>query len=79
MILRDFLMRETSECFLLSVLRNLDALTLPRGVKSRPADEACLTWTQLTMMSVTVLSEVQQMFLRTSLRAEDVSSIHHLK
>lgn len=66
-------------CFLLSVLKNLDALTLPRGVNSRHADEACLTWTQLTVMSVTVLSEVQQMFLRTLHRAEDVSSIHHLK
>lgn len=78
-VFRDFLMRETSECFLLSVLGNLDVLTLPRPVNSRHADEACLTWTHLTVMSVTMMSEVQQMFLRTSHRVEDVSSIHHLR
>lgn len=36
--------------------------TLTWGVNSCHADEACLTWAQLTVMRVSTMTEEQQMF-----------------
>lgn len=50
--------------------------TLTWGVNSCHADEACLTWAQLTVMRVSTMTEEQQMFRRASQhRAEDAASI----
>lgn len=50
--------------------------TLTWGVNSCHADEACLTWAQLTVMRVSTMTEEQQMFRRASQhRAEGGASI----